>query len=473
MTICAGRSRAIGRFGQVLRLVLGLLLAAASIAPAAARSAASEKATLETRKEALFQQMLRNPANLDIAFAYAAVAARLGDYEAAVSALERMLLFNPNLPRVDLELGALYFRMGSFDLARNYFNKALAARPPATVRARVAAYLAQITSLERRSHFAGYLRFGTQYQSDANIGPGSALINSPIGPVILGGQFVKRADNNLFATGGAIYSYDLGTQNRDTFEVTGVGFMNHLFIFSRLDLDLLEVTAGPRLRFPNGDPLGPRPAAIRPYLIFDEVGLGENQYFDAYGAGFEYDKRFPHALALRAIFEFRQKNFTNATDRPLSRGLNGGDKLVSIALTRPITANSRLNLQFDFLDQETRLPWYTNKSYAVSGSYHIRYASPLHLNARLWEDTLFLSRTYDLYEAPDPCCVTSSNPVGFYPSGFSNRYDRRWSFGVRHTIIVSPHTSIVLQLERDIVSSNLPLYAYTSNSVLVGPQIRF
>jgi len=30
-----------------------------------------------------------------------------------------------------------------------------------------------------------------------------------------------------------------------------------------------------------------------------------------------------------------------------------------------------------------------------------------------------------------------------------------------------------VQLQRDIVSSNLPLYAYTSNSVLVGPQIRF
>ena len=32
---------------------------------------------------------------------------------------------------------------------------------------------------------------------------------------------------------------------------------------------------------------------------------------------------------------------------------------------------------------------------------------------------------------------------------------------------------IVLQLQRDIVSSNLPLYSYTSNSILIGPQIRF
>ena len=38
---------------------------------------------------------------------------------------------------------------------------------------------------------------------------------------------------------------------------------------------------------------------------------------------------------------------------------------------------------------------------------------------------------------------------------------------------VSDTVSIIVQLQRDIVSSNLPLYAYTSNSVLVGPQIRF
>jgi hypothetical protein len=30
-----------------------------------------------------------------------------------------------------------------------------------------------------------------------------------------------------------------------------------------------------------------------------------------------------------------------------------------------------------------------------------------------------------------------------------------------------------VQVQRDIVSSNLSLYGYTSNSILFGPQIRF
>jgi tetratricopeptide (TPR) repeat protein len=107
-----------------------------------------EAASLQAQKDALFQQMLSEPGNLDVTFAYADVSARLGDYEAAVSALERMLLFNPDLPRVQLELGALYYRMGSYDLARSYFERAATANPPTEVRARVDQYLADIEKAE-------------------------------------------------------------------------------------------------------------------------------------------------------------------------------------------------------------------------------------------------------------------------------------------------------------------------------------
>ena len=152
-----------------------------------------DRARLEAEKASLFEQMLRDPANLDVAFAYADVSGRLGDYEAAVSTLERMLLFNPNLPRVQLELGALYFRMGSYGLARAYFARALAANPPPEVRARVDQYLAEIEKSESRHHLTGYVFFGGQYQSDANVAPGSPLILSPIGPVLLNSQFTRQA----------------------------------------------------------------------------------------------------------------------------------------------------------------------------------------------------------------------------------------------------------------------------------------
>jgi len=434
---------------------------------------AGERQRLEAQKEQLFQRMLHNPADLDATFAYADVAARLGDYEAAVSALDRMLLFNPNLPRVELEIGALYFRMGAYDLARDYFARAAASNPPPEVRARIDEYMAQIDKATARHHLSGYLFFGGQYQSDANVAPGSPLILSPIGPVLLNSPFSRQASGSIFASGSLLYSYDLEDQRRDTIEVTSVGYLNHYFnsLVTRLDLSLLEITAGPRINFPNGGLLGNIAASVKPYAIGDEVGLGWAQYFAAYGTGFEYDESLWGDMLLKTVFEFRQKYFTNTDLRPLSTGLNGSDKLLSVIVIKPIFQNSQLNLEFDYLDQTTSLPYYTNATYALIAGYHLNYDPPFHLTRFPWQTGVFLGRAWSIYQSPDPCCNTSNNPELFFST--SSQLTQRWRFGVTEAVPLTPRVAVVLQLERDIVASNLPIYAYTSNSVLLGPQIHF
>jgi hypothetical protein len=309
---------------------------------------------------------------------------------------------------------------------------------------------------------------GAQYQSDANVAPGSPLIHSPIGDVLLSNQFVKSHDENIFATGSVLYSYDVGNQDRDTIEVTGTGFANHYVTFSRLDLDLGEVTAGPRFRYPNIPYVDD--VTFKPYAIVNEVGLGENQYFWTYGTGLELTGRFFDDVSAKIAWEFREKNFNNAADRPLSRGLTGNDNLLTLQVTKPITTNQALSFEFDYLDQATRLTYYSNFDYTFAAGYRIRYDDPTGLIKLPWETTVFGSRSYAIYQSPDPCCNTSGSSVIF---SASDRYDRHWRFGVSQSVQVAPNIAIVIQAQRDIVSSNLSIYAYTSNSFLLGPQIRF
>ena len=175
-------------------------------------------------------------------------------------------------------------------------------------------------------------------------------------------------------------------------------------------------------------------------------------------------------MLFKSVFEFRQKNFTDTPDRPISRGLNGSDKLLSVSVTKPVWTNSELNLEFDYLDQDTRLDFYTNDSYAVIGSYRIHYNVPFRISPYPWESSVFLGRAWSIYAGPDPCCNTSGDPSNFSPS---SQLTQRWRFGVTEAVPVTARIAVVLQLERDIVSSNLPIYAYTNTSVLLGPQIRF
>jgi hypothetical protein len=294
--------------------------------------------------------------------------------------------------------------------------------------------------------------------------------------VLLGSQFVKKADVNIFGAAGALYSHDLGTQSGDAIEVLGTGYGNHYFQVSRLDLLLGEVTVGPRFNFLDPAP-DVKSASIKPYALVNNVGLGGNEYFYTYGGGIEAGALVWDDLAIKGVFEFRQKKFSNASDRPISTGLDGSDKLVSLQLSKPVALLpfpelllQELNLQLDFLDQSTRFNFYSNRAFGASVAYRTRYADPTGYFNLPWETALFGSRTISDYAAPDPCCNTSGNPFFFSPS---SRLDRRWRFGISHIIHVTDNAAIVTQFQRDIVSSNLPLYAYTSNSVLVGPQIRF
>jgi tetratricopeptide (TPR) repeat protein len=80
---------------------------------------------LQRQYNAAFQDMLNKPGDLEVALNYAKVATKVGDLEGAVSTYEGMLIIDPNLSRVRLELGILYYRLKSYEVARNYLETAL------------------------------------------------------------------------------------------------------------------------------------------------------------------------------------------------------------------------------------------------------------------------------------------------------------------------------------------------------------
>jgi hypothetical protein len=93
----------------------------------------------------LFKRLLLKPDDLDAGFQYAQLETELGDYEAAIGALERIRYYDPNLPRVKLQLGVLYFHLRSYEMARYYFDSVLNAPDvPPDIRTEVQTYVAAV-----------------------------------------------------------------------------------------------------------------------------------------------------------------------------------------------------------------------------------------------------------------------------------------------------------------------------------------
>ncbi len=91
-----------------------------------AERAASDKA---------FQATLEKPSDPETLAKFADLAVKVGDIEGAISALERLLLIDANQPEVKLELGVLYYRLGSKEAALTYLEGARSS-PEATPQVR-------------------------------------------------------------------------------------------------------------------------------------------------------------------------------------------------------------------------------------------------------------------------------------------------------------------------------------------------
>src|SRR5829696_3761957 len=151
----------------LLRVAAAALGAQLLCAPAKA-----QRIVASPEYDAMFAQVLREPANLDLSFRFAEVATAAGDYEAAIGALERMLFYNPALPRVRLELGILYFRLGSYEMARSYLAGALAgADAPPEVRARVEPFLFEIDRRLATTQWSGFGQLGVRFQDQRQCRP--------------------------------------------------------------------------------------------------------------------------------------------------------------------------------------------------------------------------------------------------------------------------------------------------------------
>ena len=268
----------------------------------------------------LFKRLLIKPDDLDAGFRYAELETELGDYEAAIGALERMLYYNPNLPRVKLQLGVLYFHLRSYEMARTYFDSVLAAPDlPADIRTEVQTYLAAVDKAVAINQFSIYGQFGLAYQTNANAGPNSPNVLALGQNALLSPQFQKTPDWNAFGLVTAHDFYDFNDQRGDGWESDVIAYYSQQFRVTRLDLGLVELRTGPR--FGIGDYGG---LSVHPYGIGNVLTLGGANYLNTAGAGVSLNWPVNETLTVTPGVEFRNRWFYNSANYPTAAGQSGG-----------------------------------------------------------------------------------------------------------------------------------------------------
>jgi hypothetical protein len=435
---------------------------AQSAGPPQVRSALSAKIDPAAQAEAaaLFKRIYAKPDDLDALFRYAEVSAGLGDDEAAIGALERILYFKPDLPRVRLELGALYYRLGSYPMARSYFNAVLESQEvPEPVRQRVTGFLAAITRAERVDKpFSAFFQTGFRYQTNANAGPNSLLVRALGNDAILDSAFAQAPDWNWFGQGGMRFVQDLGTGRGDVWESAVFGYYAAQKTYSALDLGFLELTTGPRIA------TGVDGSWVRPYGLINTSSLGSNPYMSGAGVGLTVGYAVTPWLVLEPNIEFRWRDYSNSPDYKFASeqdGTLGSATLLARGRFAGVWGWQALASWFRN-DTSDRYDWLAYDQAVIGAGLSRDFALDIAGQEQIW--TLWLHGGYThthydaAYDVVDPTII---------------RLDREW----RTSLVLDAPLTAVAGLGASIsyskVNSNLPNYDTTNWSFSFGPYARF
>ena len=417
---------------------------------------------LQAQYDAAFQEMLKKPADLDVLFKFAAVASQTGDLEGAVSALERMLIIDPNLPRVRLELGVLYYRLASYEVARTYLEGALQSaecpgrrteQGPGVPRAGEQA--AQPVALQRR----GFLRSALPVQRQSR----------PCGLAVrLFGQVANLNQAALGASDwGAVGSaqvrhvYDFGLQDGSQLESNFTAYGNRQFQVTQANIALLDLNTGPRFRaFRNSF----EDVTFRPFLTLGYVWVNDTPYYGSYGAGMETGVLLSDRLRNTSIVSWRELKYQDSSYLPQNSLFTGLQLSASTnfqyKVTDAVTAYVFGNAQRYLTAQA--YPWQSYMLEGVGAALSYRFIDPIFKSQLPWNVTLSVAQQWWQYDAPDPTIDPNTG-----------RAQSDTILSLVLSIPINERITLSVSGGRFNRAATVPNYAFANNDFMAGLSWRF
>ena len=443
-----------------LKVIFDDLPHAASPGLAGSPAIFTSRDAAKAEEDALFPRVVREPQNLDLSFRFAEVASAAGDYEAAVGALERMRFYNSELPRVELELGVLYFRMGSYNMAMSHFQAAIAdPNTPDEVKRRVAEFEREIEKRLSPSQFTAYAQAGLRYQTNANAGPNNVLVKALGQDAVLDSQFTRKADWNAFGLVSARHFYDFGDQRGDGWQTDLNAYYARQFKVTRLDLGIAELQTGPRFAVaPDAWP----GLTFHPYVIGNAATLGDNPYLATLGAGMAFDYALAGDFALEPSVELRRREYRNSTDYQNAKDQSGNLVNAGLSATGPISSSMRWQTRVFYATASAKRRFDEYDQFGLDFGLPIDFYAPILSEPRIWTVTPMGGYSIVRYGGPDP--LVDPNVT---------RQDGEWHVGMSLDAPLAPYVGFGAQLMFQRVNSTLRNYDTRNFSVSAGPTVRF
>ncbi|MDP2242321.1 MAG: hypothetical protein Q8K18_19455 [Burkholderiales bacterium] len=375
----------------------------------------------------------------DFYFGIAAVGS--GHAGEGVLALERYVVNVPEDINGRLELARGYFVLGEDARAREEFETALAAKPPADVQANVQRFLDAIRARESqyRPSATYVLEAGYGYDSNASGGPGSTSLILPNGVgVSISDRFSRSLDNfqHLLASASGSRPISPGVS------LFGIASIDTRMYDTESRFDQYSLSAS------GGLSLLREKNFYRGTVSFNRLYLENDRYRDVASVSGEWQHQLDELQAVNAFVQVSDLDYAAANSLRNSNfyTLGGGYRRAFIHPWQPLV---RANLYLGKEDVRSGA-----RSDLARDVYGVRLAASFSPVAK-WGISLGVTYQKSDYAGGDPL------PAGFTP--LPPRKDDYWASDISASYALTRQLSVRGELMLSKNDSNNPLYEYRRN----------
>lgn len=424
----------------------------------------STTAAAQARYDRAVAAMMENMSDPSRSFELAEAATQSGNVRGAIAALEGLLLLDPSLSNIKLELGLLYLRAGSPVIAERFIKEALEdpAAPP-EVRARATQYALAAEEQQKTWRVSADLYTGLRYETNANAATRSSSVGIVLGglPVvgILEPNARGQADVSAVVSARAQISYDLGLQSGSSILSNISYYGSKYFEQSENNLDILTADVGPVVFLGNTPGSG---WSARPYVTAALVLRGEEFYQSGTGVGLSLNGPLAGGLGFTSDTTASYLDYNESSDYPTLDRKDGWSLETSPGLTYAVSPTVFLqgNVVLGRMeaDSDSETYWQTGVRASVSKAFQ----NPFGLDVPLWVATVSAGYRNLDYDRPDT--VFSLTEA---------QEDDRSDIGLSIQAPLTNRWAVVGDVRYLDSSSNYDIYDYDNFSTSLGVAVKF
>jgi hypothetical protein len=294
-------------------------------------------------RDVTFEEVLRDPDNLELNYAFALTQVRQGDLLGALSTLERILLRNPGVPRVRLLYAIVLYRLNAVQEAEREIDNVLKLRMDDGLRRELEYYRSEISRAKQKTKFTAIVRFGWNFDSNRNAAPLTRGIVSSGAFVPVPGE---ESTHSLETFARLEVEHDLGFQRRHRLIGSVTGLYDLSLNSDRFTLGAVDVRGGVALDF--------LPIEVRIQPHFRWAHLEDDTVFQATGGSIRLDWQTKRDLRFFAHFAGEYQVFNSTSRAEVSRERTGADWRGGAGVRWVVVPEHRLTFSATGIRKEAR-----------------------------------------------------------------------------------------------------------------------